>query len=181
MNRSARAGVHTGMNRIELSKAVGCVIVGAGLVAAVTACSDDTDSAVNQPSVATSTPPAAIPQSVPVTATHVADLGSVVVDVDGMVVYTLSLDTADASACMGKCAENWPIVEAPDPFPASVAGISGSLGVLIRPDGQRQLVLSGHPLYTFVKDTAPGQYNGRGKKLGDASWGVMLASGTPLY
>ncbi|WP_081617699.1 hypothetical protein [Amycolatopsis methanolica] len=50
-------------------------------------------------------------------------------------------------------------------------------GVLVRPDGVRQLTLGGWPLYRYVNDTAPGQVNGQGV---DGTWFVIAPSGVKV-
>jgi predicted lipoprotein with Yx(FWY)xxD motif len=78
------------------------------------------------------------------------------VDARGMTVYTFDKDAADSgkSACSGKCAENWP------PVQAGAAQPSAPYSVVTRDDGSKQLAYKGKPLYTFVKDKKPGDKAG---------------------
>jgi predicted lipoprotein with Yx(FWY)xxD motif len=80
----------------------------------------------------------------------------VLVDAKGMTVYTFDKDAADSgkSACSGRCAENWPPVQAGDAQPAA------PYSVVTREDGSKQLAYKGKPLYTFVKDKKPGDKSG---------------------
>jgi predicted lipoprotein with Yx(FWY)xxD motif len=79
------------------------------------------------------------------------------VDAKGMTVYMYDKDTANSgkSACMGKCAENWPAVKAGDTEP------SPPYSTITREDGTKQLAYKGKPLYTFKKDQKAGD------KIGD--------------
>ena len=46
--------------------------------------------------------------------------------------------------------------------PATASGVKGTFGTIKRSDGSTQATFDGHPLYTFVGDTAPGQAKGNG-------------------
>ncbi len=82
--------------------------------------------------------------------------GKALVDAKGMTLYSFDKDAAGKSACNGKCAENWP------PLMASTATGSGDWTVIARDDGAKQWAFRGKPLYTFVKDTKPGDVVGDG-------------------
>ncbi|TFW27652.1 COG4315 family predicted lipoprotein [Massilia horti] len=91
---------------------------------------------------------------------HAADItplhkvGGVLVDANGMTVYTFDKDKDGKSACTGPCAENWPAVKAGD------AALTPPYGSITREDGSKQLTYKGKPLYTFVKDKKPGDKSG---------------------
>jgi len=56
-------------------------------------------------------------------------------------------------------------------------GSGVTLATIKRPDGTEQVTYKGAPLYTFVKDTGPGQANGQGfKDVG--TWSAVMSSGT---
>jgi len=80
----------------------------------------------------------------------------VLVDAKGMTVYTFDKDSANSgkSACTGRCAENWPPVQAGSTTPAA------PYSVVTREDGSKQLAYKGKPLYTFAKDKKPGEKSG---------------------
>ncbi len=181
------------MKTQRIALTVGSAIIGIGLTATATACSSDaasTDYASSAPSTTSSSAAAPVSSAAPVSPAaaaapikviDAADLGTILVDVDGRAVYALESDTATTSACTGKCAQNWPIVIAPQPLPASITGFTGTLGALTLADGRRQLTVNDHPLYTFSGDQTAGQYNGRGKQFADGRWGVVEATGNPAY
>jgi predicted lipoprotein with Yx(FWY)xxD motif len=57
------------------------------------------------------------------------------------------------------------------------AGVTGKLSTIKRSDGSMQAAYDGHPLYTYVADTAPGQAKGNGINLNGGVWHEMTASG----
>jgi predicted lipoprotein with Yx(FWY)xxD motif len=86
------------------------------------------------------------------------------VDAKGMTVYTFDKDAANSgkSACTGRCAQNWPPVQAGDAQPAA------PYSVVTRDDGTKQLAYKGKPLYTFMKDKKPGDK--AGDKMMNNNW-----------
>jgi predicted lipoprotein with Yx(FWY)xxD motif len=107
-------------------------------------------------------------------------LGTILVDGKGRTVYDFANDKNGTSTCTGACAANWLFVPAPTPLPKSLPGVTGGLGTTTRPDGARQLTVAGHPVYTFVGDSAPGQTNGQGVVLNGGLWTVVSPAGAPL-
>ncbi len=105
-------------------------------------------------------------------------VGTVLVNSKSMTVYDFGKDGKSHSACTGKCAKRWPFVKAPAKLPKALPGVSGKLGVLVRPNGKRQLTVDGRPVYTFSGDHAPGDANGQGLRQG--LWTVVSAAGKPL-
>jgi predicted lipoprotein with Yx(FWY)xxD motif len=55
-------------------------------------------------------------------------------------------------------------------------GIVGSFATLTRSNGSAQVTYNGHPLYTYVGDSAPGQANGNHIRLNGGWWYEMKAS-----
>lgn len=88
--------------------------------------------------------------------------GTVLVDTQGMTLYRLSGETTTKFICTGGCLKVWHPLTAP--AGASPSGTVGSLGTVTRADGTVQVTFKGEPLYTFVKDTKPGQATGQGVK-----------------
>ena len=107
-------------------------------------------------------------------------LGTVLVDGQGRTVYQFANDKNNMSTCTAACAVNWPYVPAPDSLPMSLPGVTGTLGTTTRDDGHRQLTVAGHPLYTFVGDSTPGQTNGQGLNLNGGVWTVVSPAGAAL-
>jgi predicted lipoprotein with Yx(FWY)xxD motif len=106
-------------------------------------------------------------------------LGKILVDGRGRTVYAFANDKMNASTCDGACAADWPPVPAPSQLPASLPGVTGALGATTRSDGTRQLIVAGHPLYTFSGDSAAGQTKGQGITLNGGLWTVVSPEGAP--
>lgn len=85
------------------------------------------------------------------------DKGKVLVDAKGMTLYTFGKDTSGKSVCTGPCAANWP------PLAVSAnAKADHDYSVVTRDDGTKQWAYKGMPLYSWVKDTKPGDITGDG-------------------
>ena len=76
---------------------------------------------------------------------------SVLADGQGLTVYWFTADTATRSACTGVCTAYWPPV--PGPLTAGPCA-TGRLGTIKRSGGWTQATYDGHPLYTYVGDSA---------------------------
>jgi predicted lipoprotein with Yx(FWY)xxD motif len=88
---------------------------------------------------------------------------TVLVNSKGLTLYRLSGEHAGKFICVSSgCLQVWHPLTVPSG--SKPAGSVGSLGVVKRPDGSRQLIYKGMPLYTFAQDTAPGQAHGQGIK-----------------
>ena len=99
---------------------------------------------------------------------------TVLTNAKGLTLYSFAPDTSTKSNCNGSCAQNWPPVTGP----ATAAGVTGTFATLTRSDGSVQCVFDGHPLYTFVGDTAPGQAKGNGLTAFGGVWHEATTSGT---
>jgi len=96
--------------------------------------------------------------------TSATELGQVLVDENGMTLYTFDPDHAGMSTCTGLCAEAWPPVVA-----AAAAQETDGFTIILRPNGSRQWAHDGMPLYTYAFDLAPGDIKGDGV---DGEWHV---------
>ena len=106
-----------------------------------------------------------------------ASLGSYLTAPDGKTLYTLSSDPTDKSTCEGQCATAWPpLLIAADGKITQPTTVMGTLGIIKRADGSHQVAFDGHPLYKFIKDTAPGQTNGEGIVAFGGTWHVAKAA-----
>jgi predicted lipoprotein with Yx(FWY)xxD motif len=99
----------------------------------------------------------------------------------GKTLYTLSSDTPGTSTCTGACTTPWPPLLLPSGQPTGPAGMTGTLGVITRSDGGRQVTYNGAPLYTFAGDTNPGDTKGDGVNAFGGTWHVAkVASGAAV-
>ena len=79
-------------------------------------------------------------------------------DAKGMTLYTWDNDQKGVSTCYDKCATAWP----PLLVPAGTA-VTGDFTLVDRKDSDQKIVAyKGMPLYTWFKDTKPGDTTGDG-------------------
>ncbi len=90
-------------------------------------------------------------------ATAPAAKNGMFVDAKGMTLYTFDKDTPGKSVCNGQCATNWPPLAVADGAKAA-----GDWTIVVRDDGLKQWAYKGKPIYTWVKDTKPGDTTGDG-------------------
>jgi predicted lipoprotein with Yx(FWY)xxD motif len=98
---------------------------------------------------------------------------TVLTNAKGLTLYWFAPDTPTKSACYGACAAYWP------PVFGSVKlapGVPGTIGTIKRSDGSTQATYDGHPLYTYIADTAPGQASGNNLNLNGGLWHEVVAS-----
>jgi predicted lipoprotein with Yx(FWY)xxD motif len=100
---------------------------------------------------------------------------TVLTNAKGFTLYSFAPDTATKSNCNGSCTHFWPPVKGPA---TAGPGVTGKLTVITRSDGSKQAAYNGHPLYTYVGDTAPGQDKGNGLNLSGGLWHVIPVSGS---
>jgi predicted lipoprotein with Yx(FWY)xxD motif len=98
----------------------------------------------------------------------------VLTNAKGFTLYWFVPDTSTKSNCNGACAQYWPPVKGPV---TAGTGVAGKIGVITRQDGSKQATYNGHPLYTYVSDTAPGQAKGNGVNLSGGVWHEMTVTG----
>jgi predicted lipoprotein with Yx(FWY)xxD motif len=119
--------------------------------------------------------PSASSQGYPLNIASNPTLGKILVDSQGMTLYTFKNDTSGKSNCTGGCATLWPPLTVTNgASPTAAPGITGTLGVIKRADGSQQVTYNGAPLYTFSGDTKPGDTTGQGFKQ---LWYVVPVSG----
>src|SRR6516225_6371903 len=143
-------------------------------VLALAACASSASSSTSAP--ATSTPAAGSSSSASGTTLQTRTINGtqVITNSAGFTLYWFAPDTSTTSKCTGSCATYWPPVKGPD---TAGSGVTGTLGTITRPDGTTQETYDGHPLYTYVGDTAPGENKGNGKNLSGGVWYEMTVSG----
>jgi predicted lipoprotein with Yx(FWY)xxD motif len=107
--------------------------------------------------------------------------GTVLANAQGQTIYWFAIDTPTKSNCNGSCASFWP------PVIGKAAAASGmtlplphGFGTITRADGDVQATYFGHPLYTYMGDTAAGQINGNGKNLSGGLWWAMTPTSAKI-
>jgi len=150
----------------------------AALALALSACgsSASSSSASSTPAAGASSPASSAPASASGNTLGMTTINgtAVVTNSKGMTLYWFAPDTSTTSKCTGACATYWPPVTGPV---TAGSGVTGTLGTITRADGTTQATYDGHPLYTYVGDTAPGQAKGNGKNLSGGLWWEMTVSG----
>jgi predicted lipoprotein with Yx(FWY)xxD motif/nucleotide-binding universal stress UspA family protein len=101
---------------------------------------------------------------------------TVLTNAKGFTAYSFAPDTPAASKCNGSCAHFWPPVTGPA---TAGPGVTGKLGTIKRSDGSVQATYNGHPLYTYLGDTAPGQVKGNGLNAYGGIWHEVTAAPKP--
>jgi predicted lipoprotein with Yx(FWY)xxD motif len=99
---------------------------------------------------------------------------TVLTDASGRTLYSFAPDTSAKSVCNGSCATYWPPVSGPA---KAGTGVTGTLGTITRADGSTQETYNGHPLYTYIGDSGPGQDHGNNLNLNGGLWHVVPVAG----
>jgi predicted lipoprotein with Yx(FWY)xxD motif len=140
----------------------GWLVVGASVVAL----------AVLLPSVATAASPAPAVTG-RLMATTIGGV-RVLTNAKGFTLYWFAPDTPARSNCNGSCAAYWPPVIGKPP---AGPGVTGRIGTITRSDGKTQATYNGHPLYTYIADSSPGQATGNNINLNGGLWHEVTVSG----
>jgi predicted lipoprotein with Yx(FWY)xxD motif len=156
-------------NRLRMLLALLAVAAASAVLAACS--SSGTSSTSGGGSTSTGSPAAATAGSL-----KTATIGgaTVLTNAKGFTLYSFAPDTPTKSNCNGTCAQNWPPVKGS----ATASGVTGTFSTIKRSDGSVQATFDGHPLYTFVGDTAPGQAKGNGLNAAGGLWHEITTSGS---
>jgi len=109
------------------------------------------------------------------------ELGGVLVDGKGAVLYVFDPDNQEAVSCTFTCATNWPPFVAPEGEGAIASdGVDQSLlGTIKNPSGGAVVTYDGWPLYRYAADKTPGEHKGQDLYLNGGEWFVMAPTGVP--
>lgn len=100
-------------------------------------------------------------------------LGKFLTGDKGLTLYIYKKDTANTSTCYDTCASNWPPLIS-SAVPTLPSGAGGTLSLVSRKDGTKQVAYNGMPLYYFIKDAAPGDT--AGQDIGDVWYVASVGS-----
>jgi predicted lipoprotein with Yx(FWY)xxD motif len=92
----------------------------------------------------------------------------------GFTLYWFAPDHPNKSVCYRDCAAYWPPVAG---NMSAGPGVIGKIGTITRTDGTSQATYNGHPLYTYVGDSSPGQAGGNNINLNGGLWHDVPVSG----
>ncbi len=149
------------MSTVGIGKLGVCAAGATALVALVAGCSSSSSSSVKPAASGDSTSPQGAAVGAASTSglkTRSTSIGTVLVDPAGRTVYELVGDSAANPNCTGSCLTVWPAVK-----------VNGT-----------QVVVNGHPAFTFVQDSAPGDAKGQNLKDQFGLWLALDASGNPI-
>jgi predicted lipoprotein with Yx(FWY)xxD motif len=142
----------------------------------LTACGSSSTGSTSSGTSSAAAPASSAPAAASSSTLKTATIGGVTVltNAKGFTLYWFAPDTPTTSKCNGSCVTYWPPVKGPA---TAGAGVTGKLATIKRSDGSVQATYNGHPLYTYVADTAPGQAKGNGLNLSGGVWHEVTASG----
>jgi predicted lipoprotein with Yx(FWY)xxD motif len=112
-----------------------------------------------------------------VSAAKVGDLGTILVDSQGLTLYDFHKDKGSTSSCYGACAAAWPPLLTEGNPQAQGPADRSMLGTTKRTDGTIQVTYNGWPLYTYVGDKGPGEANGNDFSQFGAQWYALMPNG----
>jgi predicted lipoprotein with Yx(FWY)xxD motif len=105
-----------------------------------------------------------------------SDLGYVLAEANGQVVYTYQNDKKNGvPTCTGSCATIWPAVTG-RPLASAADTLPGKLGTVATPNGAKQITYNGYPLYIY-KGAPPLATTGDGI---DGMWHVIKLSASDI-
>ncbi len=99
---------------------------------------------------------------------------SLLTNARGLTLYWFAPDSPNKSVCYGSCAAYWPPVAG---NASAGPGVTGTIGTIKRTDGTTQATYDGHPLYTYIGDSAPGQDGGNNINLNGGLWHDVPVAG----
>jgi len=114
---------------------------------------------------------------------QVVGVGNVYTDAQGRSLYTPAQEATEKIMSTGSCTSmSIPLAAPASASPTKASAVKGTVSVITRPDGIRQVTLDGAPLYRFFQDAAPGEVNGNGLKddFGGVNFTWQLEAGTPV-
>jgi predicted lipoprotein with Yx(FWY)xxD motif len=86
-------------------------------------------------------------------------VGTILVNARGFTLYAFTKDTRNKDNCakIGGCLGAWPVVATSGKAIAGKGVKSSLIGTITLKGGTKQVTYAGHPLYTYVGDSSPGQ------------------------
>jgi predicted lipoprotein with Yx(FWY)xxD motif len=86
-------------------------------------------------------------------------VGTILVNSRGFTVYAFTRDTRNRDACVNisSCLTLWPVVGTSAKAIAGRGVNSRLIGTITLKGGVKQVTYAGHPLYTYIGDTSPGE------------------------
>jgi predicted lipoprotein with Yx(FWY)xxD motif len=91
----------------------------------------------------------------PVIKWKTAQFGSILATKGHLALYTWNQEKVGKVKCTGACAKTWPplTIQHGTMAPKHIAGVMGTFGEVMRPDGRTQVTYNGRALYTYHSDS----------------------------
>jgi predicted lipoprotein with Yx(FWY)xxD motif len=106
-------------------------------------------------------------------------LGNILVNGRGLTVFAFSRDSRNHDSCVNisGCTSTWPLVTT-NGTPTLGTGVRRSLvGTITLSTGARQVTYAGHPLYTYIGSSGPGDTSYVGLSQFGGRWFALRSSG----
>lgn len=106
-------------------------------------------------------------------------VGTILVNSKGFTIYVFTKDARNTDRCVktNGCASVWPLVTTGGK-PIAGPGVKASLIGTIKPKrGVEQVTYAGHPLYTYIADSHPGQTSYVNFSQFGGRWPALNAAG----
>ena len=106
-------------------------------------------------------------------------LGSTLANARGFTLYMFTRDSAKHDRCVtiSGCTAIWPVLTS-NGIPRLGPGVRRALvGTIKLPGGARQVTYAGHPLYTYIGDSGPGDTSYVGQSQFGGRWFALTAAG----
>jgi len=171
--RATRAGRATRYSVVALAASAALLLAACGSSGGTVSSSSPTSA----PAASTTAPSSATGQTgKPIAMTADSKLGRLLVDSNGMTVYTL-MNNGKPVPCEGQCLTFWPPLLVPagqtNATGTGVADLSAAMT-----NAGRQVEYKGAPLYRYSMDNAPGDTNGDGINAFGGIWHVVKLGGS---
>jgi predicted lipoprotein with Yx(FWY)xxD motif len=167
----------TRATRVNRATPFGIVALAASAALLLAACGSSggkvsSSSPTSAPAASTSQPSGATGQTAkPIAMTADSKLGRLLVDSNGMTVYTL-MNNGKTVPCTGQCLTFWPPLLVPAGQTTAAGTGVADLGTATTSAG-KQVSYRGAPLYRYSMDNAPGDTNGDGINAFGGTWHVV--------
>ncbi|MDZ4718056.1 MAG: hypothetical protein SH847_06255 [Roseiflexaceae bacterium] len=89
-------------------------------------------------------------------------LGPILTDGAGRTLYLFTKDSENKTVCYDGCATAWPPLLVGAKIDVALEGIGGTVGKIMREDGNFMVTYNGKPLYYYTPDTKAGETKGQG-------------------
>ena len=105
------------------------------------------------------------------------DVGTHLVDAEGLTLYLFTQDPPGESVCEDDCAATWPPLTVDGEVGVDAGVDEGLVDTITRGDGTEQVTYADQPLYYFAADGAAGDVEGQG--INDV-WFVVAPDGSAI-